>query len=286
MDEDAEGPGEGRRSWRSLRDFLVHGTFSALLLVVLVQAISRVGIWMGPLVPLAWENEVGARLAKTLAKEDHRNAEAEARRQTLQRLADKLATAEQLPEGMRITVHYASNPDVANAGATFGGHIIVYEGLLAYLPSENSLSMVLGHEIGHVKHRDVVRGASGNILIGLIVDLATTSLLSIAANDSFRNGLVTINVLTRLQLGREFETRADVDGLRGVYGVYGHVNGSIQAFDILESLTRDKKPLPNFLSDHPETAWRKQRLREVAKENGWPLEGPLTPLRQANFRSR
>ncbi len=206
--------------------------------------------------------------------------EAEARRETLQRLADALVPYENLPKDETITINYSSDSAV-NAFTTLGGNVVVYEGLIERLPTENALSMVIGHEIGHAKHRDPIRFMSGEQLVKLIVGLATGD--SGLAADVVSN----IQLLTSLQFSREAEERADIAGLTALEGHYGHVDGYRQTFDALESYLRERggheaEP-PEFLRDHPDTAVRLAKLAAYAKSHHWSETGKTTPLRQANY---
>ncbi|MDX1514311.1 MAG: M48 family metallopeptidase, partial [Gammaproteobacteria bacterium] len=74
----------------------------------------------------------------------------------LKPLGTRLAEAMALPPDIEVTVHYVDE-DAVNAFATFGGHVVIYRGLVDRLESENALAMVLAHEIAHVKHRHPIR---------------------------------------------------------------------------------------------------------------------------------
>ncbi len=54
--------------------------------------------------------------------------------------------------------------DTVNALAIPGNKIIIYQGLLKNVDSENELMMVLGHELGHFANRDHLRSL-GNVLV-------------------------------------------------------------------------------------------------------------------------
>ena len=272
--EMADGPAP-----HPLRDFLVQGGIALALLVVLIQGVYQLGHFLGPMVPFSWEKEVSRQALADFPLTD-RGPEAQARRATLQRLADDLVPTFHLPPEMTVTVHY-SNQDVVNAFATLGGNIVVYEGLIQRLPSENALSMVIAHEMSHVKHRDAIRGVTGDQLVTLIVGLAT--------GDSALAAQIVSNIqlLEGLKFTRDAEERSDKEGLASLEGHYGHVNGYLQTFDALEDWIRDHggtdiQP-PEFLRDHPDTALRKLKLADIAEQSHWPTKGPLTTLRQANF---
>lgn len=264
---------------RAFIDFFVQGSIAIVVLAVLIQGLFLIGQHLGDLIPFSWEKQVSAMALKDFPISTS-GPEARARREVIQRLVDQLVPFEHLPPGMAVTVHY-SNDDTVNAFATLGGNLLVYEGLIQRLPSENALSFVLGHEMSHIKYRDAIRSVSAEQLVTLLVSLAT--------GDSGLGAEIVSNIqlLESLKFGRDIEERADRDGLGALYGHYGHVNGYIQTFDAIEDYVHDNggdgaQP-PEFLRDHPDTATRKLKLAELADENHWPTKGALTLLRQANF---
>lgn len=264
---------------RPVLDFFVQGGIALALLVALVYGIFAAGLWLGPLIPFAWEKQV-SELALRDFPISTQGAEAEARRATLQRLADALVPYENLSKDETITINYSADSAV-NAFTTLGGNIVVYEGLIQRLPTENALAMVIGHEMGHAKHRDPIRFMSGEQLVKLIVGLATGD--SGLAADVVSN----IQLLTSLQFSREAEERADIAGLTALEGHYGHVKGYRQTFDALESYLREQgghaaEP-PEFLRDHPDTAVRLAKLEAYAKSHHWSEDGTTTALRQTNY---
>lgn len=194
----------------------------------------------------------------------------------LQALADRLVAEMDLPDGMSIHTHYIDDPKV-NAGATLGGQLLIYRGLLEQMPSENALAMVIAHEIGHVKLRHPLRslgrgvvlavaaaalsGASGNSLGGLVVDEAGS--------------------LTSLSFSREQEEAADALGLQALVAVYGHGAGSRELFQVL--LREEEKaslgiPRVDFLRTHPLSEERIEAMTQLAAERGWSLDAEHTPL--------
>ena len=264
---------------RPVLDFFVQGSLALFMLVALVWGIFQMGSLIGPLIPFEWEKQV-AGLAMREGPMTPQSAEGEARQDVLQRLTDDLTPHLELPDGMDIIIHYHPSMDV-NAFATLGGNVIIHEGLIERLPSENALSMVIAHEIGHVKHRDVMRGMGGRMLLMMIVGLATGD-TGLAAEV-----VQHISLLTELHHSRSAEEWADREGVTALYGNYGHVNGYRQTFDALLDWINDMgagavQP-PEFLRTHPDISTRVRKLEAFAAQNGWPEEGEMTDLRQANF---
>ena len=65
--------------------------------------------------------------------------------------------------------------DMPNALAVPGGLIIVTTGLLDEVGSENELSFVLGHELGHFQNRDHLRGIGRGIAFTLLFAAISSS---------------------------------------------------------------------------------------------------------------
>lgn len=239
----------------------------ALFAAVIVASFGAARL-AAPLLPFAWERALAQPMAQ--ADLDTDSADSAAQRY-LAALAARVATASDLPADMVIEVHYVEGETV-NAFATFGGHIIVYEGLWKLLDSENAAAMLLGHEIAHVKNRDPIRSASGALLVSLA--------LGILGND-FR--IIDVgSILTALHFSREQEARADSDAAKAVFKLYGHLNGATDLFSRLQAVAARRREPPVFLATHPHLAERIVNLQRQATREGWTFRGhkallPLSP---------
>ncbi len=174
----------------------------------------------------------------------------------LQNLSNKLSQAQKLPEGMQITVHYIKEP-VINAFATLGGHIIIYQGLIDALSSENALAMVLSHEIAHVKHRHPITAMSRSASIALLLSLAGLS-------DS---GLISslggqMSLFTALAFSRKQETESDITAFDTLINHYGHGQGASELFAILKK-SEGRFSQPELFSSHPLKEKRIKRLKAL-----------------------
>ena len=192
----------------------------------------------------------------------------------LKNLSDKLIAHMDIPADMDITVHYMDQ-DIENAFATLGGHIYIYRGLLQLLPNENALSMVVAHEIAHIKHRHPIIAMGRGVVIGLF-------LASIAgfSGDHFVGQIVSdAGIITLLTFNRDQERDADVTALTAVAGHYGHIAGSQDLFDALLKLEK-KHPLnpPEFFRTHPLSEKRIEHITWLAEKNKWNTEGELTAI--------
>jgi len=194
--------------------------------------------------------------------------------QRLKPLAERIAHAMDLPDDMKITVHYG-DVDEVNAYATFGGHVVINRGLIEKLPNENALAMVMAHEFAHIKHRHPIRSV-GRVAVVL---LAVMAVAGIQGNEVAGTLAGDAGTLTLLSFSRGQESEADRSALEAVAGVYGHVAG---ALDLYEVLLEEKKKrhfdAPAFLSTHPLTEARIETLRAIQYEKGWDDSPPVTPL--------
>ena len=267
-----EGINVSRHS--ALGDLVILSAGATAIFVMLAIALWFFGGALARFMPVSWETK----LADGLFEEDRdRSGGAERIIETeLQVLADRLSAGMDLPEGLRVRVHFVDS-EAVNAVTSLGGHIFVFRGLLERMPNENALAMVLGHEIAHAANRDVVGNMGGALLLqlafGLVIGNAPASLEDLISGPS---------VLVLLGFSRDAERRADDDALAAVAGLYGHTAGSSALFEIfLEMATEQGGTAPELLSSHPLSEDRIARLKRSAQTQGWRIEGLATPLAPA-----
>lgn len=156
-----------------------------------------------------------------------------------------------------------------NAFMAPGGFMILTSGLLDSLDSENELSFVICHELGHFYHRHPLTQLANN--------LVHISLGGLVSNSS--PGLESAGRLTnlmRLKHSRSNETEADEFALSCLNKRYGH----IQAFDhFFQKVSKESKlpKLLGYLSTHPISEERIQHLKAYALKLGLAEQGELTP---------
>ena len=192
----------------------------------------------------------------------------------LQQLVNRLAVAQGLPPDMRITVHYVDK-DTINAFATVGGHVVVFRGLLEKMPDENALAMVLAHEIAHVKHRHPIQALSRGVVVGIAL-----SIINSGGGQALGSALGDAGLLTVLSFNRAQEEESDETALATLARHYGHVAGADSFFKIVEQLPQraGKEDIPTFLSTHPLSHKRIERLHSIAQKNGWAFDQPVLAL--------
>jgi predicted Zn-dependent protease len=156
-----------------------------------------------------------------------------------------------------ITISVAGS-DQVNAFALPGGHIVVFEGLLKEIESDNELAFVIGHELGHFVNRDHLRGMGRGLVLSLIALLL--------GNDSGISGAV-INTLhfSEQRFSQKQESKADAVGLDLLYKTYGSTKGSVSFFQKLEK--EDKiSEFAYFFASHPSPQERIDALEKLIGE--------------------
>lgn len=160
------------------------------------------------------------------------------------------ALAARLHQGDGVTIHVVQAPMI-NAVAFPGGQVVIFDGLIQNATSADEVAGVLGHELGHVAHRDgmesLIRQYGLRLLFG--------------GFDSNVGGYG--NALLNARYSRKAEAGAD-----------GYAIGQLQAANISPVPTaalfarlarQDEQPgnaglLLNYLSSHPLSSSREQRF--------------------------
>jgi Zn-dependent protease with chaperone function len=199
------------------------------------------------------------------------SAAAMAGRDAFAKLIASLEGTAGLPLPLRTLV--VRRPDV-NAITLPGGRIYVFNGLLAQANSVDEVAGVLGHEIGHVAHRDgtksVLETAGLSLLFGMLL------------GDFTGGGAVVIAAKTvlRTAYSRTAEAAADEFGANLMRKVGGdpHALGAI-----LLRISGKDGAAPHFLLDHPQAQERADAIARVAQPS--PMKALLTPTEWSALKS-
>ncbi len=192
----------------------------------------------------------------------------------LQSLADNLSQHMDLPEDMTITVSVI-NSDTVNAFATLGGNVVFFTGLLDAIPAENTLAMVMAHEIAHIKLRHPLRALGRGVVVGI----AVATVAGVAGNDIVAKLIGDTSLLTTLNFSRDQESAADKLAVAALTRLYGHAGGSIQLFELLNQQQGESRgKAPEFFTTHPLNQNRIAAIRQYAQQNNWSVEGDTTEI--------
>jgi hypothetical protein len=167
-----------------------------------------------------------------------------------------------------------------NAFTLPGGYVFVTRGLLDSLVSQDELACVMGHEVGHVTHRDPIRiiewqlGLSLTVAYGPVPHSQLATILEQAAI-----------FLTTLSFSRQDEYRADQYGLRFGTAAGYDPNGLVQ---FLESLGIERKAsfFARYLATHPPNGDRLKAIQRTRYFNArqWALQEKIGSNLLANYR--
>lgn len=186
----------------------------------------------------------------------------------LEDLVSEVAVQMDLPVEYALSVHFLDDGE-ENAFATLGGHIFVLRGILESVPDENSLIMVLAHELSHIKHRDPLASIGRGVALQMILSYFTGN------SQQSREFASLGGELGLLSYSREQEARCDLEALHLLQKRYGHVGGYDTFFrEILQSY--GEAEMPTVLQSHPDLADRIESLRATAEEYGY-TEGETKP---------
>lgn len=259
-----------------LKEFtwLIVGVLGTLFIATLL-----IGYFAGELaarLPYRYEQALARDVAKQLTNTP-RTPQTVAIEQALNQLAARLAQDMTLPPGMQVTVHYDAGPEV-NAFATLGANIVVFKGLLQRMPDENTLAMVLAHEMAHAALRHPARSLGRGVAIGIILSTIDAGM----GRNTASGALGVTSGITLLKYSRDQEREADAAALSALSARYGHVGGAQDLFRSLEKASRiDDAMRVSMLSTHPLSQERIDAIGTLANEHGWPADGMRTPLAPA-----
>ena len=235
-----------------------------LLIVVLSWVVAQFGGELARLVPFEYE--------QALAPDALLDSDAGSELDTyLAQLSERLQKQMAIPDEIAIKVHF-SGDGAFNAFATLGGNVLLYRGLVEQLPHENALAMLLAHEIAHIVHRDPIVGVGRGVGIQLV--------LSTMLGNPDLSVLGNAGLYTQLYFNRDMERAADAAALGAVHGLYGHVAGAKELFEVIKA-ERDRVgdgELPAMFSSHPLDQERLDAIAQLAEENAWSRSGTTTPL--------
>ncbi len=249
-----------------LKEFALLSAAAIAGVLLLTLLVSLSVDWLVSYIPFEYEQQLVKKYEPEMGERDEVDA-------YLQGLADKVAVAMELPAEMKIRIHYI-NDDTVNAFATFGGHVMVFRGLMEKLPSENALVMLIGHEVAHVKLRHPLRAMGKGIVLGALFNMVLGQ-----SSDSLSSLMSNTGMMTILSFSREQEEKADEEGLKALWRQYQHVAGSLELFRVFQKLKQEQGgSMPSLLRSHPQTTKRIAHLQQMAKMRHWSLQGKRHPI--------
>jgi len=174
-----------------------------------------------------------------------------------------------------------SESEMINALALPGGRVVILTGLLEKITSENELTFVLAHEMGHFANRDHL----SELGRGIVFMALSAGVLG--PNSYFGKQAARLLQVSELSFSRQHESMADSYALDIENCVYGHVAGATDFFEHTAGLEQNRFA-GHYLSTHPDSSHRVATLNKLAGERGY-LQGkekiPFVLVTQDNKRS-
>ncbi|MEG3437949.1 M48 family metallopeptidase [Pannus brasiliensis CCIBt3594] len=162
--------------------------------------------------------------------------------------------------------------DSVNAFATMGGFVYIHSGLIKVAANEAELASVIAHEIGHIAARHSI-GQMRNAAIA-------RGVLSATGLDTRSWVQLGVNLVYNLPHSRQDELEADRLGLNNLIAA-GYAPSAMVSF--LEKLLKKSGSTPSFLSTHPATEERIERLQAEIDSIDTAAKGGLD---RTSYRSR
>lgn len=206
---------------------------------------------VAPLVPQRVVDAVGAEMIKDTASKGNFCLEPEGNA-ALERLVTRLAAQ---TSGQTFKV-YVSDQEIINAFAAPGGHIVIYQPIIAQAASAEELAGVLAHEMGHVIERHPTQA---------LVEAVGYGIFNAMTPGDPQTEEVAKSLLTS-HYSRNHELDADREGVAMLNAAGIDSRGLFSFFDKITE-AGDKVPgAVEFMSTHPSGEVRRENIENVAVE--------------------
>jgi Zn-dependent protease with chaperone function len=248
-----------------LRDFMMMLGGLALLFVGSYVFLGLAVDFMVPRISPEMEQMLGDYLQTKWANSEKYPEQEE----QLQGLLDRIqGQCGDLPYQLDVEV---AESEMINALALPGGRVIILTGLLENVTSENELTFVLGHEMGHFANRDHL----SELGRGLVFMALSAGVFG--PNSYIGKQVGKLLQVSELSFSRQHESMADEYALDIQNCVYGHVAGATDFFELTGRLEK-KQFTGHYLSTHPESSQRIASLKDLAMERGYVRSGEKIPF--------
>ncbi|MBD3421288.1 MAG: M48 family metalloprotease [Chitinivibrionales bacterium] len=185
-------------------------------------------------------------------------------------IGQAIANLQKVRENVEFVFKIIDKDSVINAFAVPGGFIYVYSGLILNAKNEAELAGVIAHEIGHVVARHGAEAMVRQMGYGYLINLLAgdRELLKTALNVS--SGLIFV------QYSQKNEFEADSLSVEFLPPNYYNPNGMRDFLQKLKDLHgSDDSPVSRFLSTHPPTQERIDRVSNIIARNNFDTSEEL-----------
>ena len=209
----------GRRGVAAIVGWSIAAAVS--IVAVVLFGLPLIADRLAPLVPEAFERRLGDAADGQVNYFDAKACENPAGQKAFVKLVTAIRESAGLDTSVQSGVLSSSIP---NAFALPGGRVYLFDGLLAKADNADEIAGVLAHELGHLKHRDSMRG--------LIRDGSTSFLIGLLFGDITGSSALIFGSRTLVTSSHSREAETNADGF---------------AIDVMHRLGRPAKPTGELL---------------------------------------
>ena len=244
------------------------GFFIFTLLIIFIALGKLASYWVSIDQELGWSYEVG-KIKEKILSEKKKELNDDSIDSLVADIWDQYKGQYETQRDLKVSTIRSKQP---NAFMAPGGYLSMTDQLIKGARTQNEISFVICHELGHFIHRHPLNRLGQRFLSGVTLSL-------IGMNDFAMNTIGPMMGIFTLHFDRAEETQADHFALECLMNKYGHVQGYDYFFKRIKEESHldigDNKYL-DFLSSHPATDERIEALKQWALKNNWNLEGELT----------
>ena len=153
---------------------------------------------------------------------------------------------------------YVLKANEFNAFALPDNSIFVFDKVFKDVNSYTELSALLSHEYSHIKNRHGMKEMAQAITWQLVGTILT-------GGDNKDDFIQQSNKFLTLKHSRDFETQADLDGLKLLKEQHIDQFGMVDLLQLISKLPEEKQieKIPTYLSTHPATDERLDKIQEA-----------------------
>lgn len=263
-------------AWRRRRTQLTVAASVAIVGVVTalylwgIPAVAAIAAYR---VPVPWEERLGEAVIDQLAPQEIRCQDPMQGRAIEEIITTLTAPLDRSPYTFKAIV--VDDP-TQNALAAPGGHILVFKGLLEQTQTPEELAGILAHELQHILKRHTTRALLEHASIGILFAALVGDVRGTAAF-----ALETARTLGLLRYSRSSEEAADAEGMRMLLAAGIDPAGMITIFKTMRKKNNERAAFPAYLSTHPGTEERIEKLRAIAQR---PRQKSIRLLADYNWK--
>jgi predicted Zn-dependent protease len=248
-----------RRRTRARLALLAALASIGILAILYLWGIPALAGFVASLVPVSWEERLGHAVVEHLAPPAMRCTDT-TRTPVINKIVTVLtAPSPTSPYTIRLIL---VNDSSINAFAAPGGYIVLLRGLLEKTQTPEELAGVLAHELQHILNRHSTRALIQHVSIGLLLAAITGDTSGAAAY-----GLESARILGILRYSRQNEEEADAAGMQMLLEAGIDPKGMIAFLELLKTRTSKTPSILKYLSTHPGTEDRIEKLKSLAGQS-------------------